>query len=402
MPTMSDRAGDEVVRDQRGWAGGWRRWVFPGIWLIYLGQTVSGVSQHSSGVGAVVGYLLVVVFASLYLWLLPTVWLGPTRRFWIGYASLYVLVAAEAVLAHQDALPMLVYVAVLSVSMFGRWGLSVVAGLTGVVLLAPLLVPQWGVAEQWGSALSVPLVALAMFGFFNIIRSNRALTAARAEVARLAAENERTRIARDLHDLLGHSLTTISIKAQLARRLAELDPARAAQEIGEVEALARQTLTQVRAAVSGYREVSLAGELATAGAVLRAGGVLPLLPHAVDEVVPQHEELFGWVVREAVTNTVRHARATRCTITVGATWIEVADDGAGGAGGEGTGLLGLRERVGGAGGTVVTCGRAGCGWTVRVEMPAIVPSPAATAGTTAAAGQAAASEPAVLQPSAAR
>ncbi|MBE7189254.1 MAG: sensor histidine kinase, partial [Jatrophihabitans endophyticus] len=121
-----------------------------------------------------------------------------------------------------------------------------------------------------------------MFGFFHIILSNRALSQARAEVARLAAENERSRIARDLHDLLGHSLTTITVKAGLARRLGEHgDTERALAEITEVEQLSRRTLGDVRAAVSAQREVNLAGELATAREVLRAAAINAELPPTV-------------------------------------------------------------------------------------------------------------------------
>ena len=113
--------------------------------------------------------------------------------------------------------------------------------------------PSWHATAQYGNGLAVILVGLAMFGFFSIIRSNAELAAARSEVARLAAENERSRIARDLHDLLGHSLTTITVKAGLARRLAERgDNERAAAEIAGVEELTRRSLADVRAAVSGY------------------------------------------------------------------------------------------------------------------------------------------------------
>ena len=116
---------------------------------------------------------------------------------------------------------------------------------------------------DWNMLITLPLVSLAMFGFFTIIKANRELSEARAEVARLAAENERTRIARDLHDLLGHSLTTITVKAGLAHRLARPGPGARREEIGEVEQLSRSALADVRAAVAGYREVTLAGELAT-------------------------------------------------------------------------------------------------------------------------------------------
>jgi two-component system sensor histidine kinase DesK len=206
-----------------------------------------------------------------------------------------------------------------------------------------------------------------MYAFFAIIRSNVQLTAARAEVARLAAENERSRIARDLHDLLGHSLTTITVKAGLAKRLAELDPERAAREMAEVEQLSRSSLADVRAAISGYRDVSLVGELASAHEVLRAAGVQTELPGAVDVVDPRLHEVFGWVIREGVTNVVRHARASRCTIALGATWITIDDNGRGGIAGAGNGLTGLRERVEAAGGTLVTSGRAD-GWRLRVDI----------------------------------
>ncbi len=194
------------------------------------------------------------------------------------------------------------------------------------------------------------------------------MAAARSEVARLAAENERTRIARDLHDLLGHSLTTITVKAALARRLAERDPRRAAIEIGEVEQLSRRALAEVRSAVSGYRDVRLANELASAHEILRAAGIAADLPGAVDIVDERLLELFGWVVREGVTNVVRHSRAHRCTITLGPTWVEIVDDGRGGSPDAGAGgLTGLRERVAAQQGTV-EAGGCPSGWRLRVAV----------------------------------
>jgi len=208
-----------------------------------------------------------------------------------------------------------------------------------------------------------------MFGFFKVVESNIALAAARSEVARLAAENERSRIARDLHDLLGHSLTTITVKAGLARKLAEHgDAERAFTEIREVEELSRRTLGDVRAAVSAHREVTLTGELATAREVLRAAGMVSELPPSVAETEPHLSELFGWVVREAVTNVVRHSRANHVRISLGRDYVEIFDDGRGGVSGTGNGLRGLRERVEAAGGTLtVTSGMSG--FRLRAEVP---------------------------------
>jgi two-component system sensor histidine kinase DesK len=258
---------------------------------------------------------------------------------------------------------------VLSVTARRNASVPIVAALVLATALVPRFVPSWGGQIDWNGALTVFLVSFAMFGFFMIIRSNIELTAARTEVARLAAENERTRIARDLHDLLGHSLTTITVKAGLARKLAPRDSDRAAEEIAAVEQLSRRTLVEVRAAVAGYREVTLAGELASAHEVLRAAGIEAILPGAIDAVDVDAVEPFGWVVREAVTNVVRHSRASRCVITVGKRWIEISDDGRGAAAGTqpGNGLIGLSERLAAVGGSVTARGTAR-GWTVRAEL----------------------------------
>jgi two-component system, NarL family, sensor histidine kinase DesK len=367
-------ASAEFESRQRLWQRGWRRYVFPGLWLIYLGQTGYGVQQHSSGWAALAGYAIIAAFAVCYLVALSAGWTGMTRRFWSLYAATLVLTALELPLAHQDAFVFCVYIAVLTVAAGTRFTFQIVVALAVGTLVIPSFVPSWHDKLEYQAALTVVLVSLAMYGFFAIIRSNIQLAAARAEVARLAAENERSRIARDLHDLLGHSLTTITVKAGLARRLATRDPERAAEEIAEVEVLSRRSLADVRAAVSGYRDVTLTGELASAREVLTASGVTPELPGAVDAVDPRLSELFGWVVREGITNVVRHSRAQRCTVTIGTNWIEIVDDGRGGSGGPGNGLTGLRERVEAVGGTV-QAGGSPQGWRLRVDVPEPVDLP---------------------------
>lgn len=352
----------------RMWGGGWRRYFFPAFWLVYLGQTAAGVSKHSHGTAAVVGYLIVVAFAAVYLAALPMGWSGHVRTFWLLYGVSLLLTTLELFFAHADALVFCVYIAVLTVASRRRWALAVVVVLTVVSALIPHFVKSWGGAIAWSTALSVLLVSLAMFGFFKIVQSNIALTAARAEVARLAAENERSRIARDLHDLLGHSLTTITVKAGLARRLAERgENERAFNEISEVEQLSRRTLGDVRAAVSAHREVTVAGELATAREVLRAAGIISELPGSVAETDPALSELFGWVVREGVTNVVRHSRAEHVRITLGRNYVEIFDDGKGGIPGAGNGIRGLRERTEAAGGTLTVTGGL-TGFRLRAEV----------------------------------
>ena len=183
------------------------------------------------------------------------------------------LAGLEIVLAHEAAFVMFIYIAILGIAYGSAWALPAAAVLTAIALFLPPAIPSWHATFDPTTAASLALVSLAMWAFFGIIRTNHELQEARAEVATLAAEAERNRIARDLHDLLGHSLTTITVKAGLAKRLADHDPARAAAEIGEVEELARRSLSDVRAAVSNYRIVTLATELATAQEVMRAGGI---------------------------------------------------------------------------------------------------------------------------------
>jgi two-component system sensor histidine kinase DesK len=350
--------------------GGWRRWVFPSIWLVYLGQTAGRVHDHSSGAAAAAGYAIIVAFGLTYLFAIPTAWTGNMRRYWALYGTGVALTVAEAFFARNGAFVFCIYLAVLTVASMSRFAIPGVVVLGGVALFGSKITGVHDGGLDGSNALAVALVAVAMYGFFGIIRSNQALAAARAEVARLAAENERTRIARDLHDLLGHSLTTITVKAGLARRLAERgDVERAGSEIVEVESLGRRTLGEVRAAVAGYRDVTLAGELASAHEVLRAAGITPELPGAIDIVDGDAAELFGWVVREGVTNVVRHSRATRCTVTLGPRWVEIADDGRGGPyAGAGNGLSGLRERVEAAGGRFDVVGSLR-GWRLRAELP---------------------------------
>ena len=200
-------------------------------------------------------------------------------------------------------------------------------------------------------------------------------------MARLAAENERTRIARDLHDLLGHSLTTITVKAGLAKRLAELDPERAAGRWPRWRQLSRSSLADVRAAIAGYRDVTLAGELASAARCCARPASQADLPAPSIDVDPSLHELFGWVIREGVTNVVRHARAATARSRSAPNWIEIADDGRGGTAGRRNGLRGLRERVGGSRRHAGHRPAAADGWRLRVDIARpVAPETAATGG----------------------
>jgi two-component system, NarL family, sensor histidine kinase DesK len=378
MPVATDGAPEPLLNfaaQQTRWGGGWRRFVFPAVFLVYLGQTAHGLSVHSAGAELVVGAVLLGAFCVGYLVAISLTFGGARRPFWAIWTALLALMLAELAFAHEDAFVMGTYLAVLILAAGTRHGRPVVIALVVAALAVPPAVPSWDTGPDWGAALSIVLVSLAMYGFFAVIRSNRALAEARGQLARLAAENERTRIARDLHDLLGHSLTTITLKAGLAHRVAAQDPARALAEVAEVEELSRRALADVRAAVASYREVTLTGELASGRELLRAAGVDAQFPSATDVVRPEHHELFGWVVREALTNVVRHARATRCRVDLGPDHVEVVDDGIGGGGPGAAALRGLRERVAAAGATLTFGPAPGRGWRVLVEAPASPASP---------------------------
>lgn len=202
--------------------------------------------------------------------------------------------------------------------------------------------------------------------------------------ARLAVTEERLRFARDMHDLLGHSLSALAVKSELASRLAERDPARAAAEMTEVNELARQALQQVRSAVSGYREVSLADEVHTVGEVLSASGTRVRVK-GLDglELDPGQESLAAWVVREGGTNVLRHSDATECGIVFSRTEdagtgerslvVEVSNDRAhplgGREGGSGNGLAGLSERVALGGGVLTSSRTRDGGFLLRAVLP---------------------------------
>jgi two-component system sensor histidine kinase DesK len=377
--------------DRRPWVQGRGRLIFPLVLLVYMLYVALAVSRYSRGADAVFGYVILAAFCAG--WLIVIAPLSPrppaaltagdgasSRRFWISYGILAALFVAELPFARDAAFVMCVFITILTVARLGARSVPIVIGLTLASLFIPALVPSWhetiAHAFEDVTPIAIPVVALSVFASVRALQSNLALAEARAELAALAAENERFRIARDLHDLLGHSLTTITVKAGLACRLGEADHARAVQEMAEVEALSRRTLSDVRAAVANYRDVTLAGELATGRDLLRAAGVSADLPRAVDLVDAAHQELFGWVVREGLTNVVRHAHASSCAVRLASSSVEIVDDGLGSAAATrpGSGLSGLRERVAEAGGVVEAGPLQPRGWRLRVSL-----APAGTA-----------------------
>ncbi|MFG3035739.1 sensor histidine kinase [Streptomyces sp. NPDC048330] len=210
----------------------------------------------------------------------------------------------------------------------------------------------------------------------------RQLRATREELARTAVEKERLRFSRDLHDLLGHTLSVIVVKSEVVRRLAPRDLDAALDQVRDIESVGRQALTEIREAVTGYREGSLATELDRARDALTSAGIEPVVHRSGPLLAPQTEALLGWVVRESATNAVRHSGASRCVIALDGgpdrVRLTVTDDGRGpaaGPGEPGSGLRGLRERVAAAGGTLDSGPAPRGGFQVTAELPAETSDP---------------------------
>lgn len=362
--TLPDVSTTETRPSSPGRLGPW----FALVWLFFLGDPLLAAWDRRDELAGVLGLVVTVAFAALYM----LTWVRVRRERWLTrgasegvgrtglalFAGLVLLAGLDIALLGEVGLTCVVYVAISSVVLFpGRLALV-------VVLVCVLGTLGLGAVEDWGSQAGVAFGTLAgsvaIFGLRALLARNRDLLLAQQENAELAVENERSRFARDLHDILGHSLTVITVKAELARRLLESGDAgdrdRARAEVADLERLGRDALADVRRAVEGYREITLPGEISRAREALRAAGVEAHLPGTVDEVPGDLRDLFAWTVREGVTNVVRHADARACVVTVDATSVEVRDDGQGlrsASPGDGHGLAGLRERAAEAGAAVV-------------------------------------------------
>jgi two-component system sensor histidine kinase DesK len=278
-------------------------------------------------------------------------------------------------------------------------GMFTLGALSPVLLSRPLVVGSLGVAVVIAlgrvlagapGAVGIAIITLfitagSVFSFrlsVWILEVVRELEAAREATARLAVAEERLRIARDVHDVVGRALATVAVKSELAAELARRGDARAVDEILAVRTLAQESSREVRGVVAGYRSADLATELAGARAVLTAAGIAVRVLGAVPPLDPPRQEALAWVVREAVTNVVRHSAAGECVLRLeqadGATVLTVSNDGvrpapgpAGRAGPGGNGLAGLRERLAAVGGGVTTRFD-GDRFVLRARVPAVV------------------------------
>ncbi|KAB1987929.1 sensor histidine kinase [Streptomyces triticiradicis] len=357
-----------------------RKSVWIVIWLVFLSSPVHDlVSGHHTPAATVAGWAGLAAFVTVYL----TLVFRHLGKAFTGSLAVTLMVIALGVLAvvlcltlGASWLGLFVYVSVACGTTLPMRASYWTIPLTAVVML---LVGLHGGEEEAGNlVLLVVLIGFAMTGVRQLVRTTIELRKARATVAQLAANEERLRLARDLHDLLGHSLSLITLKSELAGRMLPDHPDKAAQQVADIEQVSRQALVDVRAAVTGYRRLRLAEELAGAQVALTAAEVTADLPAepGLDGVPEETESALAWVLREAVTNVVRHSGARRCTVelvrrqTLDGHVLELAveDDGSGGSGAPGNGLTGLAERLEKAGGSM-EAGRVRHGFRLVARAP---------------------------------
>ena len=358
------------------------RWFFSGIWLVYLISPVSALFGHHHGVAWIAGGLAITAaFCVTYMLVLMRSDTQP-RLARAGLAAIALLAALACAVYGKDWVPLWIYVSaatgmVLAAEPDGRRVATLGVGVVGASYLFFCWVSHLDLTTTLVVLLPVLLIGLAMMGFRMQMTLMRELAQARETVAKLATNEERLRLARDMHDLTGQSLSMITLKSELAaKRLAKLPPSAerdaALTELGDIGRVSRQTLHDIREAVSGYRRPTLAIEVITARNALEAAGIaldddagLTLRSGTFD---PEAEAVLAWCLREAVTNVIRHSRARHCRIRLsermGELSLEVTDDGRGFAGQahddpatpdvpdsrHGSGLHGVSERLSAIGG----------------------------------------------------
>ncbi len=341
----------------------------PYVWLIYLGFLFFPLSLGMGGREFWIPTLVsIAVFLPLYFW-------SFRLHGWkvLGGTVPMIVLCALLVPYNPSALTYGVYAAAFAPGLgSSRIGLvhvfGVVAAMTVIFWFHSLPTPFFLMG------ILIPLlVGISNIYFNEIHKKNAQIKLSQQEVRRLAGKAERERIARDLHDLLGHTLSVMVRKAELARRLVSSDPARSATEMAEVEDIGRQALAQVREAVSGWRAPELAGEAASARLVLESSGIGAEFDE-IPDIERESGQVLAMVLRESVTNVIRHSGASRCRVEFernpGEWVMRVRDDGRGGTMSAGNGIQGMRERLVALGGCLDLEGDRGCTLTARVPVKA--------------------------------
>jgi two-component system sensor histidine kinase DesK len=360
-------------------------WV-PLLWLVYLGFLFMPFSWPAAPhwLGATV--LSICAFVPLYVWAYRDASLR--GRMSLAAPLAMALLAYALAPVNPCAYDYLAFAAATAPwTLRGLWRPLLLAfGLLAAYLLELALLPHLPrmvvLVIAAASMLVVPTICCASYFAREHERKQQALRLSQDQIRRLATLAERERIGRDLHDLLGHTLSLVAIKSELAGRLITRDAPAAAREIAEVHAIARDALKQVRAAVSGIRVAALEAELAAARALLESAGVAFNCERRGAALSVEHEAALAMVLREAATNIQRHAAAGQAEVDIRSephlVTLVVRDDGRGGVLAHGNGLTGIGERVRALGGTLTIDSRPQAGTTLTVELPRSAPAHPAT------------------------
>jgi two-component system sensor histidine kinase DesK len=354
------------------------------VGLLFLLGPVSDLAGESGPPADRVAIVLALcAFVALYLALLPPV--APIARhgrraIWPALGALAALAVLTLALgAPQSFVLLFVYVVTVAGMLLPSTAAVAVIAVTAPAVATGLAATGADGSTVAAYALTIVAIGALMSVLGRETRANRELRAAREELARLAVAEERLRIARDLHDLLGHTLSLIALKSELATRLVGSDPRRAQAELADVQQVTRQALTEVREAVQGYRRLAFADALDGARSALAAAGIECRVDGTPAGFPPAVEDLLAWAVREAATNVVRHSGARACVISFsrdgGGVALQIDDDGTAVAngGGDGAGLAGLAERARRLDGTLQAGARPGGGFRLRLAVPVAAP-----------------------------
>lgn len=340
----------------------------PYAWLVYLSIVplipfFSGIRSPRYWAANILGMAVLVV---LYFW---GYWLSGRKLLWIVLAI--TLLGVGFAPFNPGAAVYFVYAAAFLCSTGGpgfafRLLLLLLALIALETWLLHLPAPFWINAELFSL-----LVGSVNIHFMERRRHTRSLLRAQVEIEHMAKIAERERIARDLHDVLGHTLSVIVIKSELAARLAEKDTARAIHEIKDVERISRDALAQVRSTVRGYQARSLHAEVKEATAALESAGVKVRCDFQTVDLPASQEGVLALALREGVTNVIRHAHARSCDLRFhqvnGACRLEIRDDGSGQIAPEGAGLSGMRQRIEALGGSLQRV--TGPGTCLTISLP---------------------------------
>jgi two-component system, NarL family, sensor histidine kinase DesK len=393
---ISDNSNDESKLQEIIIASGisvrlWRLYAY--FWFICLFFPILSLIQTPpSGVHLLIIASGFIIFIGIYFWVMWPHPLSDRARTRLGIQKsvtliigLTILVLLLSIIYGSSFLWLFIGVsAIAGITLSFRNAFVTVTGLTLLTVAANVSIDGSIRAANWLQIIPLALLVrglgLDMIGFVRLSDALRELQRARGELARQAVMEERLRMARDLHDLLGHTLSLITLKSELAGRLLEKNHHAAIEQVHEVERVARQALRDVREAVAGYRQRTLRGELDGARQILEAAGIECTIVYEPQSLPPGIDMVLAWVVREGVTNVIRHSRAQHCRIRITATdgyiRVEINNDGYPRKETStiewGSGLSGLAERVASEGGKLEV-GRQpnpnGPGFQLRAEIP---------------------------------